>query len=75
MDASRRRLPNLANRLPFAHPVFAVTLAKSVKNAAELAGMREAHLRDGAALVRFLCWLEKTIASGKQCSGCCLLPG
>ncbi|KAI7835935.1 hypothetical protein COHA_010169 [Chlorella ohadii] len=42
-----------------------VTLAKSVKNAAELAGMREAHLRDGAALVRFLCWLEKTIASGK----------
>ncbi len=52
-----------------------MTLAKSVKNAAELAGMREAHLRDGAALVRFLCWLEKTIASGKQCSGCCLLPG
>ncbi|KAL4428500.1 hypothetical protein ABPG75_002589 [Micractinium tetrahymenae] len=45
-----------------------VTLAKSVKNPAELAGMREAHLRDGAALVRFLCWLEKTIASGKPLS-------
>ncbi|PSC69930.1 putative Xaa-Pro aminopeptidase P [Micractinium conductrix] len=42
-----------------------VTLAKSVKNAAELAGLREAHLRDGAALARFLCWLDKTIASGK----------
>lgn len=42
-----------------------MTLAKSVKNAAELAGLREAHLRDGAALVRFLCWLEKTIASGE----------
>ena len=39
-----------------------------MKNAAELAGMREAHLRDGAALVRFLCWLEKTIASGGSCS-------
>ena len=50
-------------RHPFA---TAVTLAKSVKNAAELAGLREAHLRDGAALVRFLCWLDKAIASGAR---------
>jgi Xaa-Pro aminopeptidase len=42
----------------------AVTLAKSVKNAAELAGLREAHLRDGVALVQFLCWVEKTVAGG-----------
>lgn len=35
-----------------------------MKNSAELAGLREAHLRDGVALTRFLCWLEKTIASG-----------
>lgn len=46
-----------------------VTLAKSVKNAAELAGLREAHLRDGAALARFLCWLDKTIASGGLAGG------
>jgi Xaa-Pro aminopeptidase len=35
-----------------------------VKNAAELAGLREAHLRDGVALVQFLCWVEKTVAGG-----------
>jgi Xaa-Pro aminopeptidase len=43
-----------------------VVAAKAVKNAAELAGMREAHLRDGVALARFLCWLEKAGADGVQ---------
>ena len=33
-------------------------LPKARKNAAELAGAREAHLRDGAAMVRFLHWLD-----------------
>ncbi|WP_435259432.1 aminopeptidase P family protein [Thioclava sp. FR2] len=33
-------------------------LPKACKNAGELAGMREAHIRDGAAMVEFLCWLE-----------------
>ena len=33
-------------------------LAKARKTDAELAGMREAHLRDGAAMVEFLCWLD-----------------
>ena len=33
-------------------------LPKACKNAAELAGMREAHLRDGAAMVEFLYWLD-----------------
>lgn len=31
---------------------------KAVKNDAELAGMREAHVRDGIALCRFLAWLQ-----------------
>ncbi|MCF8486407.1 MAG: aminopeptidase P family protein [Rhodobacteraceae bacterium] len=33
-------------------------LPKACKNAAELEGMRSAHLRDGAAMVEFLCWLD-----------------
>ena len=33
-------------------------LPKARKNAAEIGGMREAHLRDGAAMVEFLCWLD-----------------
>jgi len=33
-------------------------LPKARKNATELAGTREAHLRDGAAMVEFLAWLD-----------------
>ena len=35
---------------------------KAAKNPTELAGSRSAHLRDGAALVRFLCWLDRQAA-------------
>ena len=35
-------------------------LAKAVKNEVEIAGTRAAHLRDGAALTRFLHWLSGT---------------
>ncbi|MCW1919790.1 aminopeptidase P family protein [Rhodobacter sp. KR11] len=34
-------------------------LPKARKNAAELSGMRAAHLRDGAAMVEFLAWLDQ----------------
>ena len=40
---------------------------KAVKNAAELAGMRAAHIRDGEAMVRFLHWLDST--TGKAVLG------
>ncbi|WP_425091891.1 aminopeptidase P family protein [Tropicimonas sp. S265A] len=33
-------------------------LPKACKNPAEIAGTREAHLRDGAAMVEFLAWLD-----------------
>jgi len=33
--------------------------AKAVKNETELRGIRQAHIRDGAAVVKFLCWLDK----------------
>lgn len=38
-----------------------VVAAKALKNDAELAGMREAHLRDAVALCDFLCWIEDTV--------------
>lgn len=41
-----------------------VALMKARKNAAEVAGSRAAHLRDGAAMVRFLCWLERQVPQG-----------
>ena len=42
-----------------------ITLMKAVKNNAEIAGTRAAHLRDGAALVRFLSWFDREAATGK----------
>jgi len=36
---------------------------KASKNATELAGTRQAHLRDGAALVKWLCWLKQHLGN------------
>ena len=43
-----------------------VGLRKAVKNAREIAGMREAHLQDGIAMERYLYWLEKSVAAGRE---------
>ncbi len=40
------------------------SLPKARKNATELAGARRAHLRDGAAMVRFLAWLDGAASAG-----------
>lgn len=39
-------------------------LPKACKNATEIAGAKSAHLRDGAAMVRFLAWLDETAPKG-----------
>lgn len=41
-----------------------ITLMKAVKNAAEIRGSRAAHARDGAAVARFLAWLEREAPGG-----------
>lgn len=41
-----------------------ITLLKAAKNEAEIAGMKRAHLRDGVAIVHFLCWFDKAVRSG-----------
>lgn len=40
-------------------------LPKARKNAAEFAGMRAAHLRDGVAMVEFLAWFDRTATGGR----------
>lgn len=39
---------------------------KSVKNAAEIAGFRNAMVRDGVAMVKFLHWLKPAVEAGGQ---------
>ena len=41
------------------------TLLKSVKNECEIAGMKEAHKRDGIAMINFLYWIELNIGKEK----------
>ncbi len=42
-----------------------VILPKACKNSAEIAGMQNAHLRDGVAMVRFLAWLDKEVDASR----------
>jgi Xaa-Pro aminopeptidase len=39
-------------------------LPKACKNSVEVQGMRNAHIRDGAAESQFLAWLDREVASG-----------
>ena len=39
-------------------------LPKACKNPLEVEGMRKAHIRDGVAMARFLCWFETAAADG-----------
>ena len=43
-----------------------VRLRKATKNEFEVDGMREAHVRDGVAVEKFLYWLEKSIEGGRR---------
>ncbi|CAO3620159.1 unnamed protein product [Mucor hiemalis] len=40
--------------------------AKAIKNERELKGMRDCHIRDGAALVQYFAWLENQLLAGEQ---------
>src|SRR6266851_1359196 len=42
-----------------------IALMKAVKNGVEIAGARAAHVRDGAAVARFLAWLDREAPRGK----------
>lgn len=41
-----------------------ITLMKACKNPMEIEGARAAHIRDGAAMVNFLSWLEREVEKG-----------
>ncbi|WP_417354570.1 aminopeptidase P family protein [Gallaecimonas pentaromativorans] len=41
-------------------------IPKAAKNAVEIDAMRETHLRDGAAVSQFLCWLDGIVAKGER---------
>uniref|UniRef100_A0A158Q6Q6 Xaa-Pro aminopeptidase n=1 Tax=Elaeophora elaphi TaxID=1147741 RepID=A0A158Q6Q6_9BILA len=46
--------------------VSPIQFIKAVKNESELNGMRRSSIRDSAAIIEYLVWLEKQIAAGKE---------
>ena len=56
----------VAAGVPLEEGTSPVGLRKSVKNPREIAGMREAHLQDGLAMERFLYWLDRSVAAGRE---------
>ena len=49
---------------PIIRGLSPIAKLKAVKTAAELDGMRRAHVRDGVAMVRFLRWLGEAVPAG-----------
>ncbi|KAF8012463.1 hypothetical protein BT93_I0586 [Corymbia citriodora subsp. variegata] len=46
-----------------------LALAKALKNQTELDGLKKAHIRDGAAVVQYLVWLDKQMQENYGASG------
>ncbi|KAK9458055.1 peptidase M24, structural domain-containing protein [Dipodascopsis uninucleata] len=42
-----------------------IEAAKAVKNDIEIEGMRQAHIRDGVAQIKYFAWLEKVLNNGE----------
>ena len=62
-EAVRRALAELPD-VAIAEGAEPCVLPKARKTDAEIAATKEAHLRDGAAMVEFLAWFDKTAPSG-----------
>lgn len=39
---------------------------KAIKNATEIEGFRQCHIRDGAALARYFAWLQEELEKGVE---------
>ena len=47
-------------------------IPKACKNSIEVANMKKAHIRDGAAVTKFICWLKKAVAASSEGKGECV---
>jgi Xaa-Pro aminopeptidase len=62
-DALLRQIENAGGKVT--RGADPTALMKAVKNKVEIAGTRAAHIRDGAAMARFLYWFEQEAPKGK----------
>ena len=43
-----------------------IAALKAVKNSVEIEGMRQCHIRDGAAVCEYLAWLQNKVKRGER---------
>ena len=66
-DETSALLPRLVDkRTKVVFATSPVPMMKAVKNEAEIAGFRQAMIRDGVAMVKFLHWLRPAVEAGGQ---------
>lgn len=58
-----RSLPPDVEVIPGSNPT---ELMKALKNETEISCTKNAHLKDGAAMVKFICWLKESMAEYKE---------
>ncbi len=63
-SCTNRRVLDTVKGATFRLDTSPITAMKAVKNAVQIAGIREAHVRDGVAMVKFLKWLEDAVPAG-----------
>ena len=69
IDPATRPIGSTARSGPKNHITLAATPvlgSKAIKNRAEVDGSRNAHERDGAALIQFLSWLDRETERGAE---------
>lgn len=52
------------NNINIVHAVDPCLLPKAIKNSTEISGIKASHIRDGAAVSRFLAWLDAQVTAG-----------
>lgn len=57
------QIPKNCKKLTKANPVM---LRKAVKNETEVRNIRQAHIKDGIAVTKFIYWLKQEVAAGKE---------
>ncbi|VDK75485.1 unnamed protein product [Litomosoides sigmodontis] len=65
-DATNYELGSLVEPNDTISSASPIQFIKAVKNESELSGMRRSSIRDSAAIIEYLVWLEEQIASGKE---------
>ena len=57
---------SISNKDQILHKISPIQLMKAVKNRRELQGLRECHIRDGAAVVAYFAWLKNELLVNKR---------